>query len=463
MRRFQAPADAIRRLLFLLLIGAAVVAYGILHLQVPMFADDYCRSLPDMTLAKALALAWKQYFTWSGRFPVMTVNWLAFSSGAVGVALVSVVSAAMLFLLCRTVVGIRDKDAPYTANILLLVCLLFLWWMTPDTFGEVALWKTGTVQYFWGMVIAVYCLAPVLRLAVHGQVVEYGPVQKTIHAGACLAGGMWLEHPGVAVSAVWLLLMLVVRFVQKREVPTWLWITWGLWTLGVAALIAAPGNYERAEVLGEHNVLSEKLRVILERLLSKVDAKLWLAYAVFLAVSLLRPVSRAREQVLFSAVFALLALLCAVTLAGAPNIMFFGRIAYPSEFFLVLAVVFAFPVHVFSAGSHEPAVLIQKSALVAMGIMMFTLLVIDYRNVFNVYSSVRQQVEERQERVARARHDPEAVVELRPLYFSAALHTGNGEINQGRLFARDVTGNPDHWLNVCYRKAHGLESVALAP
>jgi hypothetical protein len=449
--------------LYWLVLGIAVAAYYVLQSKIPLFADDYCRARPELDLQTSLKAAWREYLNWSGRFPVMTLNWVVFSMGKAGIAMLNIASAGMLLLLCRTAIHTRIRDHSSVANSLVLICLLFLWWMTPDSLGEVALWKSGTLQYFWATVLAVYCLAPVLQLTVYGSVAERRTTGIALFAMVCLAAGMWLEHVSVSVSATWLLLLVINRWVLQRQVPTWIWLGWLLWTLGAVVLVAAPGNYARAEVLGEHNVFTNKLIIISGRLLDKVDPKLWLTYMVFLSVSLIEPASRAREQLLFSLIFVVLAVFCAISLAAAPNVMFFDRIAYPSEFFLVLAVVFALPVHVFATPIRKRTARIQRGVIIVTCLVMATILIIDYRNVFNAYSHIYQQNEIREKRVAQAKRDQADEVFLKPLYFNPSTHTGNGEINAGRLFARDVTKDSKHWLNSCYERAHGVKRVVLEP
>ena len=42
-----------------------------------------------------------------------------------------------------------------------------------------------------------------------------------------------------------------------------------------------------------------------------------------------------------------------------------------------------------------------------------------------------------------------------------ALNTANGDVNTGRLFARDITGDPAKWQNTCFSSANHISRVKL--
>jgi hypothetical protein len=77
------------------------------------------------------------------------------------------------------------------------------------------------------------------------------------------------------------------------------------------------------------------------------------------------------------------------------------------------------------------------------------------------YRSIWQQQQLREDwiLVARSTHLP--VVEFLPLYFDDGRSTLQGQVNEGRYFARDITTDQQHWKNKCFARAYQLPAVVL--
>ena len=146
----------------LLSLGIAL-AFAVLNLNVPLFSDDYCRIQKVFDFTNAAKGATSEYFSWTGRWPVMFLNRVFLSSGSTGIWLLAVVNSAMLLVCVHLVLLHANVLRFHLASLAILVVFLYMFWFVPDIFGEVTLWKTGQIQYFWGVCLALACLTPVIR------------------------------------------------------------------------------------------------------------------------------------------------------------------------------------------------------------------------------------------------------------------------------------------------------------
>ncbi len=447
----------------ILVAGLLTVGVGFLFLNqlVPLFADDHCRASESFSIVRVVHAAYNTYFSWSGRFPVMFFNFLFHADGHRLVGVFEIMNALALCAACVLALRLAPQSPSFWHGFGLAMTFLFLFWFVPDFFGEAVLWKTGAVQYFWGLLLAAACLLPVLRAAVYGEIYAPGRLIAGVFLFAAFLGGAWLENVSVAVAAVWAAALAYIHFGQRRTVPKVLSVGLVLWVTGAVLLIAAPGNYVRVAAIEAHMPLYAKLLPLSERLFHHLDTKLLLFFIGFVVIAVALGTASLRRQLVMSGIWFSLALLSAYAMMGAPNIVFDGRTKFPTEFFQILAVVSVFP-HL--DGRHD-ADRWQRPAAVLLAVMaigMLSLVTRDYRTVTLRYADVSRQNDARlaQARSERARGIDEHLVP--PLDFGGGWSTWRGDVNRGRIFARDIRPDAGHWANACFAKAHRLKRVRLA-
>ena len=434
--------------------------FFLLNRHVPLFADDYCRWHDGFSLHHVWSSTVSEYFGWTGRFPVMFLSYSFLSSGKIGIVLHDIFNAVALGAVCYLAVATSGCTKSFWCRACLIVCFVFLLWFMPSVFGEVVLWKTGAVQYFWGMVVATACLVPAIRFAVWDDETVMSPAVKPLYVVLAFLGGAWLENLVPAVAVVWFTLLLSAFLRGRKPIPLELIIGFICWIVGAAVLIAAPGNYERFELVAAELSVWERFVHVSRRMTRIPNLALLYLLVGFLFISILSQAHDLRRRLFAASAFGGVALLSAYTTMAVPVLLLVGRTAFAPEYFLILAVVTMFPHEVFappwtrSTGTLRIGVL-----LVCAGLTVF--LVSDMKGTFNVYRSVSKQEEQREVLVAAAREQGEIAVELPPLRYGPHWSTGKGDVNYGRLFGRDISREPSEWTNGCYARAHGLKSVVL--
>ncbi len=449
--RDEWPAAAV-----LALFSAGLAAVSV---NVPLFADDYCRAHPDFDLSRAFTAAWHSYLHWSGRFPVMWLNNLFFSGDGTGAIVLAVINglasfAAGMMLLRWLGPGSR------LGNLCWLTFYLVLFWFSTRSFGEAVFWKTGAVQFFWGAIAATACVGIMARATFCGATFAVGRPLALVGILAGFLGGMWLEHVSVAVTVTGAGLLVAGRLAGTGSWPRVVTLVYAAWVVGTVALVAAPGNYARIDVVGREDPLISRVLGISSYLLLHLDALILLAVIAFLGVALVRRPADFTRRALIASTFLVVGVVAAYATLGAPVMVFTGRVAFMSQWFFIVAAMALFPAAPFAA-QPGPTLRRIRAAAVCIAVVCMAVLVFDGRNIHRAYASLKAQEAARHDRIDEALARGETELQLAPLYFSKRLHTKGREINKGRRFARDITIDSRHFTNRCYARFHGLDKVAL--
>ncbi|HKI74247.1 MAG TPA: DUF6056 family protein [Pseudomonadales bacterium] len=450
-----------RRNRYVLLTAVAVisVAFLLLNSVVPRFADDFCRVSAFFSPVAVAGNVWHSWFSWSGRWPVMFLDYSLFSLGSAGLWLFDITNAVILGGSCYMAMHIALPRAhnDLAGKLCATVFFLFLLWFTPQRFGEVALWKTGAMQYFWGCMLAAAMLLPVVDHIIRQHNVLRSRFVRALWCVGCLLGGAWLENLSAAMIATWMLL-LVIDFRQRRRLDKALATGLFCWTLGFISLIAAPGNFARARAVGYSTNPLERLIEIATQLPNHFSVGLASIGILFCIVLLLRGTPGIKPRIAMAASFALVGVLSFLAMVGAPAMSLVTRATFPFEFFMILATMSLFPYGILERSERR----FIRELGIGLTIILGVAVTSDYVVVLNVYHRVSRQAAMRERILSEeSRTNPGATIALPALYFTDRLNTGNGSITFGRFFARDITTNSHHWRNACYAKAHNVTAVEL--
>ena len=137
------------------------------------------------------------------------------------------------------------------------------------------------------MVVATACLVPVVRFAVWDDETVLPPAVRPLYAVLAFLGGAWLENLVPAVAAVWFTLLLSAFLRGRKPIPQELIIGLVCWVAGAAVLIAAPGNYERFELVAAELSVWDRIVHVTRRLPGIPNLALLYLLVGFLFVSIL--------------------------------------------------------------------------------------------------------------------------------------------------------------------------------
>jgi len=324
------------------------------NIETPLWGDDYCEAIP-VSLAEPFVLAWHDYFTWTGRFFVTAISYFVISPGPVWAAIpFDIANAAIFVCLVRNVLGLARiaggqsaAERPPLASAVDIGCVALLLWWLPRDIAEVALWKTGSIDYLWAVTGELW----VLRWMLAGN--RGNGIWRVLFS--CVIA-TFLETMSVLVSALLVVYCLWCRR-RRQRAPVGLMVGHVVGSIG---LLAAPGNFVRASTLA-HSPLTDRLAGVLANLASLFDAY-WLPVVAIIALSLVyrggpdktAPAPDRTHRIsgphavgrVFRAgqgwIFLVVALLYMATLLGPPRAALAARVSFPASIFLVCYIAAVF-------------------------------------------------------------------------------------------------------------------------
>lgn len=455
--------------LTLSLIGLIGIGFFALNLYIPLFADDYCRTLESVNLTKILEEVSKSYTGWSGRLPTLFLTYLTLSSGSLGLLIFQVANGLVLCIVCILVLdrGIRDCSLVSIFRLSLFLCLL---WFGMNVLGEVMLWRTGAIQYFWGVALSFYILTLLNRFLINDSFSFRGRWEILIYYVIAPLGGMWLENISVAMVSVWWGTLAYAYFIQKKPVSLHLLFGLFLWMAGTVILLTAPGNYVRYDAFPstatEMSVWT-KIPIFVKLMFDTLDIGMVIAFVCVLFMSTFREVFTKLKLTGF-VLYGGFAILTFYAMLPAPGVYLIGRATFPFEFFMVIAVISLIPDDFFAIKKRQKQTASRMLGL-ASGLLLAPVLV-HWVIIFNEYRDVSGQVEKRLEIIEQARSNSDTLVELTPLIFNDEFNTWMNStsvtpepntVNVGPRFAIDIRRRETHWSNNCFETANNIPAVRL--
>ncbi|MGK0336746.1 MAG: hypothetical protein ACJAWF_001363 [Candidatus Azotimanducaceae bacterium] len=436
--------------------ASVTLLFIVLNLFVPRFADDYCFYAPQFDISSIGDIVASKYQIWTGRIVAMLLSHSFFSLGSMGLYLIAILNGfmfAMALVLAHHLIkshGLTTESRSATyLGMAIFLCLL---WFIPHRLGEITLWKTGAVQYFWSAVLGLMLLLPLL--ASLKQTNQWSPLPTSLYCLLSLIVGMWLENLSAGLWGVWLLIMIRNYIVTRQHPALWQISGFVCFSVGLATVALAPGNYVRADLIEDPIGLIERIGITAKRLFGYIHPLLILLWLASFIVHRIIRTENLKDRVEVSAWLALVGFGATMVLSFAPTHAFIGRAVFPLEFFLILSVMVILPL--------ELASLFSRAASIGT-LLLMTIWLLDYGITLQAYREVDRQTNQRLEIIELAKTaGMNRTIPLPPLYFSNDLTTAKESVNTGRYFARDLHPNPTHWLNTCYSTAMGINSVALA-
>lgn len=118
--------DRAAALLPWLFVAVLALVFFLIHLRVPLFADDYCLKLRDPTLGNVLSGVWNNYLHWSGRFPALSLDLAVFSTGRIGIQALALMAAGAFCTLAALSLSVSDRPSTVSSRLAVIACFGYL-------------------------------------------------------------------------------------------------------------------------------------------------------------------------------------------------------------------------------------------------------------------------------------------------------------------------------------------------
>ncbi len=244
-----------KQIIFLLTV--IFISMLLLNIFTPLIADDYNYSFNMETLERLKTLPdiinnqiW-HYLNWGGRSVVHSLANLFLLYPKI---IFSIANSFIYTLLVYLIYYHAKMALNLTKDIPLAIILInFLLWFTLPTFGQTCLWLTGSCNYLWSMVLILLFLIPYQK---DNNKTSFMKILLMFILGV-LAG--WTNENTAFGLIIIILGLLLKQKYEKKQIS--LDKIWGLIGAisGFIIMIAAPGNYVRAQYFIDNSPLIIKL------------------------------------------------------------------------------------------------------------------------------------------------------------------------------------------------------------
>ncbi|MBK2025608.1 DUF6056 family protein [Francisella philomiragia] len=246
------------------IISVFIVAFFLLlnYLQ-PMRADDFGRANTD-TLAKGLIIMvhsiQADYFTWTGRVSAQALIYFLMSKTYITLSLfiVNVINsiAFYIFMLLTFKIITYDRGRILSKDFV-IYSFFFVFVFYQTGFMANILWKTGAIQYFWGLTL--------LTVLYYFSIVKN---KNSMLLGLFIGSIIGLYNEiFVCVSILLCLAYFFERVLTKKVINDTIVAFFVACGIGGIVLITAPGNYARLDHLSsgvQSSLLQNVARLISE-------------------------------------------------------------------------------------------------------------------------------------------------------------------------------------------------------
>jgi len=412
----------------------------------PLWADDYCRLGSSTSLIQAAKKAYSVYFTWTGRFLVMTIDYFVFGNYPNSIIYFNFINAiffcSLIFIIFYLAFNRRPKGLRDTLYILLIFNLIFI---GTKAIGEVALWKTGSVGYLWGLTLELAFLAPFF---------SYIRSQRRLFQNKYLIWGFYLlafvastflEHLSFAVSVVafWICFE---RLVRRKNIPSFLLISTALHILGSFILIMAKGNFVRSTI--------ESILPLHERIINNfnfsIEGFLWILVFFWLIALANREFISSLKKSTIWLVFALAGINILAFSFFRAEMTFILRIAFPFEVFIIIVVATL-------AGFMPRIAIFEITTFLILFVLAFAHGKTAYKNSLYINEQILQRYNLLE--TFKANHEDSVVVPR--ISWGEGNETGRLEYISKYTYISDIGNDTSHWTNTCFANALGFKEVTI--
>lgn len=426
--------------LFALLLAAV---FGVMlcgNLLTDKFADDfaYMFSFADGTPVRSL----------SGLLASMRAHYLTVNGRVIAHAFVQIfenlpkgVFAAVnagMFVLSLLLGYTLCTGGKRRSNFLLLGLFAAVWVYMP-AFGQVNFWLDGACNYLWAQVFALLFLLPYVWFFEGRSVfLEGSPLRTVLFSLYAVFAGAYSENMSGAALFMAILLLLLIRFAQKRSVPLLAALPVVTGIAGYAAMIFSPGE------LQNKNAGFSALRLLYQA--EKVADRFHVIRVVIAALVILFFISAAlrveKKRMLLAGV-----LTCGGT--GAGLIFALARFyPYRSLAATMLLLTLACAVLLRSLLEAQKA---KRAALCLLTLLTLSLCYWCPRGMKDVYL-VHTAVAENRQRIEAQKAQGETHLVLPVLTAETKYSAVDGLIYLS-------TSNTEYWSNLYMAKYYGVETI----
>jgi hypothetical protein len=219
------------------------ILFFILNIYTPLIADDFSYSNGIHSFSDIVVSQYNSYFNWGGRCVAHFIaqSWLLVGKPFFNIANTIVYCVFILLVQFHIKGNMKKPDFG-----LFLVLNIFFWFLVP-AWGQNFLWLIGSCNYLWTTTIILFFLVPFRKRQDDPEYKLNIPLSVLFFLVSIFAG--WSnENSGAAVLFL-LIGYFIIKIIKKDKLTLFEILGAVGFLIGFFLMIAAPGNYVRAEVI----------------------------------------------------------------------------------------------------------------------------------------------------------------------------------------------------------------------
>lgn len=235
-------------LLFVLVLCLIFPFILFLNIKTPLIGDDFVYSFIYQTQSRLTSIndifesQYLHYYKWGGRSIVHFITqMLLLTDSSLIIDIINSLGFITFILIVHYHIIGRLKN-----SISILIISFSLTWFLQPVFAETILWITGSSNYLWGTLIILLFLLP-YRL--YGNNNKYSLLKDITFSLLMFIGGViagWTNE-NTAAAMIVMVACFILYYKHSNKAPIWMYAGLIGAIIGYVIMIAAPGNFARAE------------------------------------------------------------------------------------------------------------------------------------------------------------------------------------------------------------------------
>lgn len=233
-----------RSILMILIVSLVFCMVYILNDIYPLFLDDWNYSfvVSDTkrvgSLSDVFVSQYHHYFEWGGRAVVHTICQLLLMLDFFWICVLNAAAYVALLYVMYSIANKNNKVNPFV----FLLCHICVWFFQL-AFCQTVLWKTGSANYLWGMLIVLLFMYPYYAYFRNKDYSD-NVLKIALFFIVGIIAGWTNENIGIALI-FYIIGSLYLFKTEKQRLPKWAISGLIGAVIGCAAMLLAPGNYIR--------------------------------------------------------------------------------------------------------------------------------------------------------------------------------------------------------------------------
>ncbi|MDR1717287.1 MAG: DUF6056 family protein [Prevotella sp.] len=413
----------------------------------PLFSDDWDYSFVFKTNVRVENLSdlfWSQYnhyFTWGGRSVVHMIAQAMLMLDFSWICPINAMAYVAFIYILYKIANNGNKTNP----VLFFLLSIAIWFAQP-AFCATVLWKTGAANYLWGTLIVILFIYP-YHACYRTKRIENSKVRAVVFFFLGIIAGWTNENIAIGLIIYIILLLYLFRY-EKLIIPRWTLSGLVGSSVGVAVMLAAPGNYIRAKIIYDNANISrtDQLFLNMENMSFYFRNNLLpvlciLAILIIVYYKYPKGGIVKRNIILEASLFVVIGLISFLVMIISPM--------FPNRALFGIITLLIIPIGIIYSNIEKRRIWLKAVNILGITVLL-SLFCIDYHWKYETLSSVSLIWEER-----------EKIVEDRKREGVMNIVFTNSFRVPAKYFIYDLSDDPTFWINKGYARFYGLREVRL--